>query len=95
MTTSVSTSQSTQPNSNTKQTTQKTCDYERVKDCMVSTYLEKSNNEANKLNEELNCARRALSFYNKENKTKILMLALVIILVIVLCLITVFFSRRR
>mgnify|MGYP006206326543 CR=1 FL=1 len=68
---------------------------ERIKDCMVSTYLEKSQNEANKLNKDLNCARRALSFYNRENKTKILMLALVIILVIVLCLITVFFSRRR
>ena len=92
MTTSVSTSQPTQPNTNNKQ---KTCDYERVKDCMVSTYLEKSNNEASKLNKELNCARRALSFYNRENKTKILMLTLVIIIVILLCLVTVFFSRRR
>mgnify|MGYP005655349655 CR=1 FL=1 len=95
MTTSVSTSQPTQPNSNNKHSSQKTCDYERVKDCMVSTYLEKSNNEASKLNEELNCARRALSFYNRENKTKILMLALVIIMVGVMCLVTVFFSKRR
>ena len=68
---------------------------ERIQDCMVSTYLKQSQNEGNKLNEELNCARRALTFYNRENKTKILMLVLVIILVIVLCLITVFFSRKH
>ena len=36
--------------------------------------IKHSQNEANKLNEELNCARRALTYYNKENNTKILML---------------------
>lgn len=88
MTTSVS-------NLNNKQSSHKICDYKRVKDCMISTYLEKSNNEASKLHDDLNCSRRALSFYNRENKTKILMLVLVIIIVILLCLVTVFFSRRR
>ena len=90
MTTSVST---TQPTYLTQPTT--TTINERVKKCMISTYLEQSDYKAVKLNDELNYARRTLSFYNRENKTKILMLALVIIMVGGMCLVTVFFFRRR
>ena len=67
----------------------------RVKNCLVSTYLERTDYNARKLNEELNCSRRALTFYNRENKTKILMLILVIIMVGLMCLVTVFFYGKR